>query len=139
MAGISSHVLTIFVICAFFATFTINFIYHSSGLYGSHHDKTAVKKSLQAFRGKGDAKGMIISTGKIAFQQQVKKVVQGGNNGSSRRIPTLDCTAYGGPSNEFAQKEMVYWEDIPSDSNFVSPFKKTKGEAQYLTFEPDHG
>ena len=51
----------------------------------------------------------------------------------------LSCAKYGGPSDEVAQ-EMVYWSDIPSDSQFVSPFKKEgEGETKYMTFEPDGG
>jgi len=34
---------------------------------------------------------------------------------------------------------MVYWEDIPSDSKHISPFKRKSGPTQYLTFEPDQG
>lgn len=49
----------------------------------------------------------------------------------------LNCEPHGGPSNE-AAAEMVYWEDIPSDNKYVSPFKK-QGETQYITFEADHG
>jgi hypothetical protein len=58
------------------------------------------------------------------------------------RMAELDCKAYGGPSLEDAQ-EMVYWQDIPSDSLYVSPFFKTdrqqKERREYLTFEPDGG
>ena len=51
----------------------------------------------------------------------------------------LSCTKYGGPTDEVA-KEMVYWSDITSDSQFVSPFKKEgEGETKYMTFEPDGG
>jgi len=49
----------------------------------------------------------------------------------------LSCAAHGGPSDEIAS-EMIYWSDIPSDSDYVSPFKK-KGETKYMTFEPDGG
>ena len=57
-------------------------------------------------------------------------------------LATLDCKKFGGPSMEEAQ-EMVYWQEIPSDSLYVSPFYKT-GQQQadhtkYLTFEPDGG
>lgn len=60
------------------------------------------------------------------------------------KLATLDCAAYGGPSLEAAQ-EMVYWQDIPSDSTYVSPFYKASSQKQapqqtkYLTFEPDGG
>ena len=50
----------------------------------------------------------------------------------------LHCDKYGGPSQE-AAKEMVYWEDIPSDARHFSPFHKRQGPTQYLTFEPDEG
>lgn len=50
-------------------------------------------------------------------------------------LARLECEQYGGPSAE-AAKEMVYWEDIPPDRRFISPFK-IKGETQYLTFDPD--
>ncbi|CAB9527574.1 GDP-fucose protein O-fucosyltransferase [Seminavis robusta] len=55
------------------------------------------------------------------------------------KLAGLNCDAYGGPSEEVAQ-ELVYWEDIPSDATYVSPFKKrNEGPKQYLTFEPDGG
>jgi len=50
----------------------------------------------------------------------------------------LDCTPHGGPDNEKAA-EMVFWEDIESDSKYKSPFLRDDGPTQYLTFEPDHG
>ena len=50
----------------------------------------------------------------------------------------LNCDKYGGPPSDIAQ-EMVYWEDIPSDTQYVSPFKRKEGPVQYLTFEPDQG
>ena len=49
------------------------------------------------------------------------------------KVAGLSCKAYGGPSDEDAA-EMVYWQDIPVDASFVSPFKSQK--QQYLTFEP---
>lgn len=54
------------------------------------------------------------------------------------KLGSLSCKAYGGPDDEFAQKEMVYWSDIPEDEAFVSPYKKHDKE-RYLTFEPDGG
>jgi hypothetical protein len=52
----------------------------------------------------------------------------------------LKCESYGGPDDEIAAKEMVYWSDITSDSKYVSPFKKNNdakgGATQYMTFEP---
>lgn len=52
----------------------------------------------------------------------------------------LKCSAYGGPDDEIAAKEMMYWSDIPSDAEYVSPFKRSNeakgGSVQYMTFEP---
>jgi hypothetical protein len=54
----------------------------------------------------------------------------------SPSYPTLECAAYGGPSSEIAQ-EMVYWQDIPSDTRYVSPFKgSADDDPKYMTFEP---
>lgn len=54
------------------------------------------------------------------------------------KVAGLSCKAYGGPSDEVAA-EMVYWEDIPSDAKFVSPYKNAGPKKKYLTFEPDEG
>jgi hypothetical protein len=53
----------------------------------------------------------------------------------------LTCADHGGPSDDLAA-EMVYWEDIPSDSKFKSPIGSNhngKSMKKYLTFEPDGG
>jgi len=54
------------------------------------------------------------------------------------RFAGLNCDRYGGPSEEIAA-EMVYWEDIPTDSKFVSPYATYGKTPKYLTFEPDSG
>jgi hypothetical protein len=53
-------------------------------------------------------------------------------------VAGLKCDEHGGPSAQAAQ-EMVYWRDIPQDNAWKSPFLKTDGTRQYLTFEPDGG
>ena len=55
---------------------------------------------------------------------------------SDDRLGHLSCEAYGGPSDDVA-RDMVYWQDIPSDHAYKSPF--TPKEEKYLTFEPDGG
>jgi hypothetical protein len=60
-----------------------------------------------------------------------------GNNVQENRLAGLNCDRWGGPSNDLAE-EMVYWEDIPSDSQFISPFHKSEGPTQYFTFEADY-
>ncbi|KAL7532702.1 hypothetical protein ACHAXR_006532 [Thalassiosira sp. AJA248-18] len=52
----------------------------------------------------------------------------------------LSCADHGGPSDELAVGEMVYWKDIPSDAAFKSPIgNDVGGRKKYLTFEPDGG
>jgi hypothetical protein len=53
-------------------------------------------------------------------------------------VAGLDCRAHGGPNDPIAAQEMVYWEDLPLDSEFVSPLHSNQ-ERRYLTFEPDGG
>lgn len=64
------------------------------------------------------------------------------DNSHLMELATLDCKAYGGPSPDAAQ-EMVYWQDIPSDSSYAPPFfeiNKQQGKGKkYMTFEPDGG
>lgn len=128
MSGSFSQVMTLLVVIAFITTITINTVYHSAGYHDLHRENTAVKQLLKAYQKKNAGKP-------TKFGGATKTISGGGKNPSS----LLDCTAFGGPSNEFVQKEMVYWEDTSIDSKYVSPFKKTNGEVQYLTFEPDHG
>jgi hypothetical protein len=59
-------------------------------------------------------------------------------NDHQHRLAGLNCDKWGGPYHDAAQ-EMVYWEDIPSDERFASPFHQSNGPTQYLTFEPDGG
>jgi hypothetical protein len=63
---------------------------------------------------------------------QEKSAANAGHN-----LAGLSCEAYGGPPAQVAE-EMVYWEDIPSDNKWISPFKQ-QSMTQYLTFEPDGG
>ena len=67
----------------------------------------------------------------------------------AHRVSGLNCDKWGGPSEEDA-KEMVYWEDIPSDNQHMSPFhwkkqktqqppKQQRSMEQFMTFEPDGG
>ena len=55
------------------------------------------------------------------------------------KVAGLSCDKHGGPPDELAA-EMVYWQDIPSDAKYMSPYKQRTGpEPKYLTFEPDQG
>jgi len=50
----------------------------------------------------------------------------------------LDCSPHGGPESREITQELVYWKDLPLDTEYISPLKSTT-ERQYLTFEPDGG
>jgi hypothetical protein len=71
---------------------------------------------------------------------------QNSQNDNVHKIANLNCDAYGGPSKEAAQ-EMVYWEDIPQDAEYMSPFHRKRRDSgkdkmsltQFMTFEPDFG
>lgn len=56
------------------------------------------------------------------------------------KIAQLSCEQFGGPQDQYASQEMVYWSDIPSDALYSSPLRKKRGEhRRYMTFEPDGG
>lgn len=61
------------------------------------------------------------------------------NGKGDHKLAGLQCKEkYGGPDDEFAEAEMAFWSDIPSDASYKSPFLE-EGEERFLTFEPDHG
>jgi hypothetical protein len=47
-------------------------------------------------------------------QSQSSLTAKGSSDLNDNALAGLSCNAYGGPSDEHA-KEMVYWQDIPSD------------------------
>jgi hypothetical protein len=61
------------------------------------------------------------------------------NERVSHKLAGLKCQEkYGGPEDAYAEKEMAFWSDIPSDASYKSPFMDDDTE-RYLAFEPDHG
>jgi hypothetical protein len=59
---------------------------------------------------------------------------------TTERVPTklggLKCDKWGGP-DAAAAEELAYWSDIPSDQDYVSPFRVQRGQhKKYMTFEP---
>ena len=56
---------------------------------------------------------------------------------SKHEVAGLDCSQHGGvgTSGILGRSEMVYWEDLPLDNEYVSPLK-SKATRQYMTFEP---
>mmetsp|Transcript_49195 Transcript_49195/g.96191 ORF Transcript_49195/g.96191 Transcript_49195/m.96191 type:complete len:632 (+) Transcript_49195:77-1972(+) len=64
------------------------------------------------------------------------KEAAGAGKDETHNIAGLNCAPFGGPSSPAAIDDMVYWNDIPSDSRRRSPFYD---EEKFLTFEPDKG
>lgn len=52
------------------------------------------------------------------------------------RIAGLSCEKYGYELPTDVLHELIYWRDIPDDSNYKSPFYD---EEKFLAFEPDGG
>ncbi len=98
--------------------------------------RAALRKAMKDFR---DAKDSVKRNRK-GGDSGPKQTETGGN--LLKELATLDCKAYGGPSKEVAQ-EMVYWQDISSDSSYTPPFYKINNQKgkkrKYMTFEPDGG
>jgi len=52
------------------------------------------------------------------------------------RIAGLSCEKYGYKLRTDVLHELIYWRDIPDDSNYKSPFYD---EEKFLAFQPDEG
>eukprot|EP00986_Skeletonema_menzelii_P008974 scaffold3935_cov142-Skeletonema_menzelii.AAC.5 len=73
-----------------------------------------------------------------------------GNNSSGSEhelhpVAHLNCADHGGPFDPHIIDEMVYWSDIPTDADYLSPMQTLKDPytpddaEKFLTFEPDIG
>lgn len=64
-------------------------------------------------------------------------------NSGEHSVAGLSCQMHGGPTSEEAINEMIYWYNIPSDTNYylqlLQQHQDTTEEERYLTFEPDEG
>jgi hypothetical protein len=69
---------------------------------------------------------------KIQSTSQHKVMAEGQEH---HPIAGLSCADHGGPDDE-SVSEMIFWSDIPSDSDYKSPFYDND---KYITFEPDGG
>ena len=59
-----------------------------------------------------------------------------GGETPGHKLAGLHCKEkYGGPEDEYAENEMAFWSDIPSDAAYKSPFMDTDTE-KFLTFQP---
>ena len=80
-----------------------------------------------SLRSNGDNKG---SSGNASYSDN--------NNGEQHKLAGFKCQEkYGGPDYAYAEREMAFWSDIPSDASFKSPFLRGE-EEKFLTFEPSY-
>lgn len=125
---LSDYFLVITFIFAIFLLLWSHRFHHDDGLGSNHLEMMRMKESFLSF-----------SSSSYAGKQSA-------TNEHDHRLAGLKCDQYGGPSFDAAQ-EMVYWEDILSDQNYLSPFHPKPprdgttdlGIEQFLTFEPDGG
>jgi len=60
-------------------------------------------------------------------------------------VAHLNCADHGGPTDPQIIEEMVFWSDIPTDADYLSPMQTLKDPytpddaEKFLTFEPDIG
>jgi len=121
-------VVALLSICCL-VTVAVNFL-HGSMMHGSLSQQAANTFQDQHF--------LTASHDHLSGEGNTKQKDDGMSSWSGHKLAGLHCDAYGGPSEEIAQ-EMVYWQDIPSDSDYMSPFHPRGKETQYMTFEPDGG
>jgi hypothetical protein len=73
------------------------------------------------------------------FQERFHTSRREEGGGPRHKLAGLRCAEeYGGPDDAYAETEMAFWSDIPSDACYKSPFMDDDVE-RYLAFEPDHG
>jgi hypothetical protein len=160
--GLNDLFIVIFGV-AFLLSLSLNFL-HSTGSIPHEHN-TAIHQGLEDFKHKRPLKkggasealpqpqgGDYSPEAKQRYHPQAelhqREEQEDANNNEDHGDPpelhlgdpvlsTLNCDAFGGPPQESAQ-EMVWWADIPSDANFISPFYDPAVK-RYMTFEPDGG
>eukprot|EP00547_Thalassionema_nitzschioides_P000183 CAMPEP_0194214692 /NCGR_PEP_ID=MMETSP0156-20130528/16033_1 /TAXON_ID=33649 /ORGANISM="Thalassionema nitzschioides, Strain L26-B" /LENGTH=610 /DNA_ID=CAMNT_0038943015 /DNA_START=47 /DNA_END=1879 /DNA_ORIENTATION=+ len=110
---------------------------HIEAFQRKHFDKARLQKPKTSKKKKGDLDDTGIHERVEEEEQQQEEEEENPRERERETLVGLNCDPHGGPSNELAE-EMIFWEDIPSDNTYISPFQK-QGKKQYLTFESDHG
>ena len=132
----SNNLFLVFVICCVVVSIV------NINLHHIFHDEHVSIKAQRDFHDVVRGSSVKVNNPTKNQQQQQDGVDSG--SGSTRsntehQLAGLKCQEkYGGSADEFAEKEMAFWSDIPSDASFKSPFLD-EGEERFLTFEPDRG
>ncbi len=98
---------------------------HGSKLQATQHIEGFAEKELN------------VVSSNAAERHQIPILLENEHH-SRHQIAGLDCSTHGGPHSTKVTHELVYWKDIPLDTEYISPLKSSS-ERQYLTFEPDGG
>lgn len=138
--GMNDFFIGVFGAC-FLLSACLNFLHESGSIPHTHN--TAVENAMEEFKANAKIRMRKKKLSAIQALDVLKKIKNKRKDrdliseSSPTKLAELNCETFGGPSKEISQ-EMVYWEDIPADESFVSPFFR-QGETKYLTFEPDGG
>lgn len=108
------------------------------------HDEHVLEKAHRQFQkrfrtSRNEAQAVDDYVSKRIGGEEVGEQIQSQRvDGGGHKLAGLRCMEkYGGPDDEYAEKEMAFWSDIPSDASYKSPFMDET--ERFLTFEPDHG
>ena len=154
----TSSILTILGICM---TLSIILTYfHSLTIHQHHQNHKTLEENLKSLKvlSKEDLRKHVTSSQqqmlphKIDFLKHAKAFSAERRNKKQQQqqplqLAQLNCEAFGGPMDKAAAQEMVYWQDIATDTHYQSPFyqinnnvtNKKAGRNFYMTFEPDGG
>ena len=120
-----------FVLYTLFVSFLVSFAYVLS-----HLDD--IDTAIPSTAGAEHSPARVLSTA----PENVQYVDRGARNGGRRptvpsdfRLASLTCDGLEASESQ----EMVYWQNIPEDNAYTSPFYREGTDRQYLTFAMDEG
>jgi hypothetical protein len=139
------HVIAAFLVGCCLTTLLLNFLHDFSSLDGldssqSFHDNFAGPKKVLYSKQHSPSIADIPQEAAVSSAVRVvaKQKLASNHDNMIHSVAGLECKSHGGPNRPEDVQEMVYWEDIPKDNEWQSPFLK-KNERQYMTFESDGG
>lgn len=142
------HVIAAFLTGCCMTTVLLNFLHDFSSLDGldsspSFRDNFAGPKKV-LYSKKQHSPSIIAgipqeaAPSSSAVRVVAKQKLASNHDNMIHSVAGLECKSHGGPNRAEDVQEMVFWEDIPKDNEWESPFLK-KNERQYMTFESDGG
>ena len=95
------------------------------------------KEEQKLLRGRNDKAEHMRNKGLTSSNHGGNYTLRDATDEGVHTVAGLSCENYGGPQDDIAA-EMVYWSDIPRDSDHVSPFQFYGPEKKYITFRGIH-